>query len=57
MGYGGRGRRHKGHARTYREINGIDSLKSPARSLVNHIEALWNDVEAELGQMCMGEGE
>lgn len=41
---------NKVHARTYRELNGIDALKRPAQSLdLSLTEALWNDVETELG--------
>ena len=46
---------YKGHARTYRELNGIGALKCPAQSPdLNLVETFWNDVEAELGQIWGG---
>ncbi|RPA97774.1 hypothetical protein L873DRAFT_1689844 [Choiromyces venosus 120613-1] len=41
---------HRKHVRTYQELNGMDTIQWPAQSPdLNLIEALWLDLETEIG--------
>jgi len=43
---------HKGYAKAYRELNGMENLEWPADSPdLNPIEACWGDVQSELGEI------
>ena len=43
---------HKGYAKAYRELNGMEALEWPAELRdLNLIEACWGDVETELGKI------
>ena len=43
---------HKGYAKAYRGLNGMETLEWPAESPdLNLIEACWGDVETELGEI------
>jgi len=43
---------HKGYAKAYRELNGMETLEWPAEPPdLKPIEACWGDVETELGEI------